>query len=160
MKKFAMILLSIVLIGASTVFGDVYEQDYEIVSYHNDLCAVYDDGYLYSLTDIEGNTLIDFKYDELDIIKNDSGLVIATYVDQKGVIDRNDNEIIPFEYNDIECWDDNRIFAYSRDTEKIDIFDMNGKQITSIESVNMAGARCVYPAFNGLYYYTNIILKQ
>lgn len=86
-------------------------------------------GYLYGLYDISRGTVIEPKYDFLDIKGNQSAeFCIAKLENEKyGVIDVNEQTVIPFNYNHIKVPDDHRIFAIA--DGQVDIFDFDGNLV-------------------------------
>lgn len=89
-----------------TTFDDVCESQagYTIVEQA--------DGYLSGLLDRDGSMRIDYKYDSLYFLDKSTLLMEAEYDGSKGVIDIDDNEIVPFQYDSIHtCCDNQYILA-------------------------------------------------
>ena len=107
-----------------------------------------------ALVDLHGDILIDYHYDSLNIIRYGKEVRIdARLIDDHGVIDKYGKEIIPFKYLFIECWDDERIFAFDAKDRKIDIYDFDGKLISSCDCEPTDSKYIVLPLCEGFYYY-------
>lgn len=135
-----------------------YDDEYEIYQLYNGVCAVRKEGgYLSALTDIYGDLLVDFEYDYLKILQYGKDVrVDAQLIDDHGVIDENGKEIIPIKYSFINCWDDERIFAIDAKEKKIDIYDFDGKFISSCECDPGDARFIVFPLCEDLYYYSEV----
>ena len=131
LSKLCMLLILCLSFICIRAFAEEHYPGYDIIDSYDDLVVVKDGGYFYAVSDLDGNIVIDFKYDNLSLIQYGNGLIVAEEVDTYGVINRKDETIIPFKYDRIDCFDENRIFAYCKDEKTLDVYNFDGEIVFS-----------------------------
>ena len=111
--------------------------DYFSVSSYRILNGVtkFSDGKLYGLMNKKGEVLIRAKYDEL-VLCREEGLYLAKKGEKFGVIDSDDNAIIPFEYKIIFPIINERYVV--EDDKSVNIIDKDGNDVGIMNFVNMS----------------------
>ena len=104
-----------------------YKSDYDVTS----------DEYCSKIYDLNGNLLIDGeanKYYRPQVIYNQNNdvLFLITKNEKWGIIDKNNNIIVDFEYSMIDYYEYKNIFIAKKGINLIDIYDITGKLLKNI----------------------------
>lgn len=88
-----------------------------------------------AILDLKGNTVLDFKYDDLTIISLEPFLLIAKLNYKYGVINLEDEVIIPFEYENLEyCKNGNNEYLIAeKEHSNFCIIDINNNIVIPFE---------------------------
>lgn len=105
---------------------------------------IFKDGDLLGLKNSNGDIVIRAKYDVLMKPEYNDGYFVAQKDDKSGIIDKDDNEIIPFEYEYLRFINENTLLAVEEENKPFTFINIKGEEVSQNNFIELSSSTGSY----------------